>query len=98
MVCRLKVVTKEIRLVDSLCLVCRHSSCIIVRTSVYISLATLVRWYPYTTKKSEYSVIRFFRVSVEEHIRLKLNTCLYGMLSFRCGECAKLQCGYDVCL
>ena len=97
MVCGLKVVTTGIRSVDSLSLVCRHS-CVIVRTSVYISLATLVRWEPYTTKKSEYSVIRFFRVSVEEHIRLSLNTCRCRMLCFRCGECAEVQCRYDMCL
>ena len=32
---------------------------------------------------------------MEEHIRLNLNACLYGMLCLRCGGCAEVQCtGY----
>ena len=42
-VCGLNVVTRGIRSVDSLSLVCRHSSCVIVRT-FSISRKTLVRW------------------------------------------------------
>ena len=46
------------------------------------------------TKKSAYSTIRFFIVSVEEHILLSLNARLYGMLCLRCGGCAEVQCRY----
>ena len=42
-VCGLNVVTRGIRSVDSLSLVCRHSSYVIVRT-FSISRKTLVRW------------------------------------------------------
>ena len=89
----LNVVTRGIRSVDSLSLVCRNSSCVIVRT-FSISRKTLVRWKPHATKKSAYSAIRFFSVSVEEHILLNLNAWLYGILCLRCGGCAKVQCRY----
>ena len=49
-VCGLNVVIRGIRSVDSLSLVCRHSSCVIVRT-FSTSRKTLVRWYPHATKK-----------------------------------------------
>ena len=77
-VCGLNVVIRGIRSVDSLSLVCRHSSCVIVRT-FSTSRKTLVRWYPHATKKSAYSAILFFSVSVEEHILLSLNAWLYGI-------------------
>ena len=43
---------------------------------------------------SAYLAICFFSVSVEEHILLNLNPCLYGILCLRCGGCAEVQCRY----
>ena len=41
-------------------------------------------------------MIRFFNVSVEEHIRLNLKAWLYGMLRFKWGDVLMSSGGMDV--
>ena len=89
----LYVVTKGMRLVVCLSLARKLSSCVSDRT-LRISDSALSLLYPHATKKLEYSNILCSSTRVDEHILLSLKAWLYGILCFKCGGCAEVQCRY----
>ena len=89
----LYVITKGIRLVVCHSLACKLSSCVNDK-NLRISDSAPSLLYPHATKKLEYSNILYSSTHVDEHILLSLKAWLYGILFFKCGGCAEVQCRY----
>ena len=87
------MVTKGVQLMVCLSLARKLSSCVSDRT-LRISDSVLSLLYPHATKKLNIPILFQSSTLVDEHILLGLKAWLYGILCFKCGGCAEVQCRY----